>query len=139
MNKKKVLIVFSNLHLPYSPSTLNLFYALKRKKFDGLLLAPEPKQYFFSSKVSDEGVKYINVDRKGKTYWTEFTGKSYKSYYFERSIQQENDDVRDGSRFIKEIEKSNADIIIAVDFFSLWCVQQAGKSAHLLSLEILGR
>ena len=36
---------------------------------------------------------------------------------------------------IEKIKEFNGEII-AVDFFALWCVQYAGKEAHLLSLEI---
>ena len=132
-----ILIVFPDLHLPYSPSTLRLYEALIDAGYRVKLIAPEPEAQYSSLKVDLEGVRYFNQ------YVCDYG-------FVKRSLLRVTENLL-GKRlpvkcklmtgrakcFINQIKKFKGTDIIAVDFFSLWCVHQTGRDAHLLSLEIL--
>lgn len=136
--KKKFLIVFSDVHLAYSPSTLNLFYTLQ-KQFDVELISAKPDAYFSEKKVIDKSVKYIDFEIKRnsldiiKRIFYRFTDKITNPSG--NTLQQRRLHNYKTKTLISYIKKTEREIIV-VDFLALWCAQQAGKRAHLLSLEI---
>jgi hypothetical protein len=135
---KKVLIVFTDVHLAYSPSTLNLYDSLAND-FDVTILSFEPGSDYSVQRTENRKVKYI--------IWHDENNKQPQSLF--KRIKDEiiitidhklkrlsNPSLSvNANSLITEIKKFNGEMI-AVDFFALWCIQQAGKSAHLLSLEI---
>lgn len=137
---KEVLIIFPDPQLPYSPTTLNLFYELK-KDFKVTILTPEPEEFYTLQKVDDPGVIYF--ENKGEEHNSPSLLKrginKLKRWY--KPLTQE--EIRRNSLMsgkAKKIIDYVSDFegeIIAVDFFALWCVQQAGKKAHLISFELL--
>jgi hypothetical protein len=136
MIDKKVLIVFSDYYLPYSPSTLNLFYELKKNKFDVRILAAQPNPDFSLQKIVDEKIEYVTPVRNDRNVVGRVYDKVVSKVISKEQLDRKNLMSGLAISFIKKIGDIEADEIIAVDFFSLWCVQQAGKTAHLLSLEI---
>jgi hypothetical protein len=137
MSDKKVLIVFPDIHLPYSPSTLNLFYALKKRGVAVTLLAPEPEEHFSLQRVNDENIKYIDCRSFYPGLIKRVAGKVVNKLVSKDNLRKRELKTPKASAFINAIMMEDADTIIAVDFFSLWCVQQTGRRASLLSLEIL--
>ncbi len=137
---KNVLIIFPDLHLPFSPTTLNLFYSLK-KTFNVKLISLEPSQHYSSQKINDPHVIYIKIESIKisifERIWIKLfkiiLGKKHqkvKDHYLNEKLKNYK-----ANSFIEVIKKFEGEII-AVDFFSLWCAQNAGKFAHLVSLEI---
>ncbi len=55
---KNFLIIFTEAHLAYSPTVLNLFYELK-KHSKVKLIAPEPIESFSIQRVIDADVEYF--------------------------------------------------------------------------------
>jgi hypothetical protein len=139
MPKKEILIIFLNGHLAYSPSTLNIFYALKNN-YNVKLVCPNQPKDFSENEVIDTDIEYFNFQMKRNILdivkalfhkisdlfikpSTETLSKRYLSTHITQQVIS----------YIKKKDKE----IIAVDTMALWCAQQAGKKAHLLSLEIL--
>jgi hypothetical protein len=139
MPKKEILIIFLNGHLAYSPSTLNIFYALKNN-YNVKLVCPNQPKDFSENEVIDTDIEYFNFQMKRNILdiikalfhkisdlfikpSTETLSKRYLSTHITQQVIS----------YIKKTDKE----IIAVDTMALWCAQQAGKKAHLLSLEIL--
>lgn len=112
-------MIFYGAHLPYSPTTLGVFYFLESQGHDVHLLVNEPDPHYSLRKVNHHRVHYLSphddpqVEKKTDALLTPLA----KSY-------------------ISAISAMKADIVIAIDFFSLWCAQRANERAHLLSLEI---
>lgn len=130
----KVLIVFTDAHLAYSPSTLNLYNSLK-ERCDVQIVAFEPDHSYSSQKVDDSNVIYLEnppIFEDGipltKRLYTEIR-KSIKPI-------TNADLLTAKARILIEYIKQFDGVLIAIDFFALWCIQQAGKSAHVFSLEI---
>lgn len=132
---KKVLIVFSDYILPYSPTTLNLYEALV-PHFDVEILTFEPDLNFSAQKVTEKKVTYLKGERLLiNKYFFKMCAQRVKFHL--KSIDISNEAVfrKRAIVLIKEIAKFEGEII-AVDFFALWCVKKANKKAHLVSLEI---
>lgn len=138
---KKILIVFTDIHLAYSPSTLNLFQVLKEKGFEVTLLSAEPQQWFSTNKVEEPGVVYVKYkpDNKLSKVSRIFLRNYYKikSKVTKKQINWDLSTHRKSNAFVKKISENKYDDIIAVDFLALWCVEQTGQKAHFLSLEIV--
>lgn len=137
MTVKKILIIFSDFQLPYSPTTLNLFYSLKKLGFDVTLLAEEPVKHFSLQRVKDPKIRYVNSKISPKSFFRRMMRIITKVIGSENLKRKYSLFTAKALNFINAIADCDADIIIAVDFFSLWCVQQLQQPAHLLSLEIL--
>lgn len=132
---RKVLIVFTDPHLSYSPTTLNLYDSLK-ETFDVTILAFAPNPNYSSHRILDKKVKYINapVINQGVPLLKRLGREVSKTLHTKNSSAKTllNQNAKE---LIREVREFNGEII-AVDFFALWCAQQAGKEAHLVSLEI---
>lgn len=136
--KKGFLIIFLNEHLAYSPSTLNIFYALKKDSNVQLICPYQPK-HFSENEIKDPDIKYLNFEIKRNIFNSVTTlFRKIKDLFIRPSestlIKRHlfNYKTRYLINYIKKTDKE----IIAVDTVALWCAQQAGKKAHLLSLEI---
>lgn len=136
---KEILIIFTDRHLAYSPSTLNLYDSLI-DFFDVSILTFEPDSDYSLQRVRYRNIKYIR--RPSESYGV---AKSLiKRIYNEIKLTIDSRLNRlktplltkTAKAIIYEIKDFQGEII-AVDFFALWCAQQANKSAHLLSLEII--
>src|SRR5688572_4680142 len=55
---KKVLVVFTDFYLPYSPTTLNLYDSLV-PFFDVSIIAFEPDAGFRAKQINDKKIKYL--------------------------------------------------------------------------------
>lgn len=132
---KKILIVFTDPHLPYSPTTLNLYDVLS-SQYNVSILAFEPDPGYSSQKIVERNVTYINVpvESAGKPLAKRLFGELEKTFNPEL-VNKKNLLTIKAKKFMEVIKDFNGEII-AVDFFAMWCVQQVNKSAHLLSLEI---
>jgi hypothetical protein len=131
---RKLLIVFPDFFLPYSPTTLNLYDALS-PFFDITILTFEPDARFSVQKITDKNIIYLkrNKLRIGKLLFK----KIFQTFLVSFRLTKKNITPipLNASTLVKEIKKFDGEII-AVDFFALWCCQVAGKKAHLVSLEI---
>ncbi len=137
---KKVLIIFSDIHLPYSPTVLNLFYELK-KHCEVTLFCPEPEDWFSVQKVEDPGIVYFKPEvslAPNPGLFARVINKITNRFSpppTSESLLLQSLSTPKTEKLIEVIEEFDGEII-AVDFLSLWCTQQAGKKAHFLSLEI---
>jgi len=137
--EEEFLIIFTDAHLAYSPTTLNLFYKLKENHTVKLLSVAQPA-FFSDNIIADPNIEYINVIVK-RDIRNVFKEIFYRIFDLLLKPSQKTLALRGMLNYntkviISKIEKTKANII-AVDSTALWCVQQAGKKAHLLSLEIL--
>jgi len=133
---KKILIVFPDPILPFSPSTLNLYDSLSNI-YDVTILTSEPNLSYSPQKITDKKIIYL------KQFSNPLLTK-----IFMRGLREINQKLKIKNLnfllllagislpLIREIKKFDGEII-AVDFFALWCVMMAKKKAHLLSLEII--
>src|SRR6202000_1430194 len=136
--EKEFLIIFTDVHLAYSPSTLNLFHASQRHH-SVELIAAKPAAYFSENQVIHKDIKYIDFGFKGNIL------KSIKSLFLKiadqlikpskKTLHERNLHNSKTKTIVSCIKKTKREIIV-VDFLALWCVQQASKKAHFLSLEI---
>lgn len=133
----KILIVFTNNYLAYSPTTLNLFYSLKKTGNQVKLIAEEPAQQFSKQLIDDPDISYINTRAREKSLSSRLKGVVVRKYGGDKARNRHSLLTPKAVNYIKEIREQKANLVIAVDFFALWCVQQLQMSAHLLSLEIL--
>lgn len=135
MANKNILIVFTDSHLPYSPTVLNIFKGLKKKGHSVKMITLNPPAYYAQDKIEDDDIIYIS-DKNSlvKRIVKKIIIKVLKKSSSLRKKKQLHTSKADA--FVKEIKKHKADTIIAIDFFSLWCVQQTKQRAHLVSLEI---
>lgn len=135
---KDILIIFSDIHLSYSPTTLNIYDSLIQQ-FNVTILTVKPDEVYSNHKIIDRNIEYLNYEN-----WTpEKAVPLRKRLYYEiaKSFSKStpDDDVllnKKAEAIIDRILKFNG-IIIVIDFFALWCVQKAGKVAHFVSLEII--
>jgi hypothetical protein len=137
---KEVLIIFPDPQLPYSPTTLNLFYELK-KHFKVTLLSAEPAAFYSLQKVDDPEIIYFSYHEDQPIYpgLIKRVVNKVKNKYnppTSEALQIKSLTTARAKKIIEFVKDFDGEII-AVDFFALWCVQQAGKKAHLISLEIL--
>lgn len=135
---EKVLIVFTDVHLAYSPSTLNLYDALG-KAFDTEILAFEPDADYSSQRIEDKKIQYLVRPAENSSIGTPLVKRLVNE--IKKSIspvtQGQSTLLTHKARILIEKIKEFDGQIIAVDFFALWCVQHSGKKAHLFSLEII--
>lgn len=132
MRKKSVLIIYPDPYLSFSPTTLNLYDHLS-DKFDVTILTFEPDKNFSQQKIHNKNIKYLKPPRHRLFFIFQkiisVLGRRFKFLnYIPLKTPMAN-------LLIKEVKRFGG-VIIAVDFFAAWCVQQAGKQFHLLSLEI---
>ena len=138
---KKVLIVFTDRHLAYSPSTLNLYDSLAND-FDVTILSFEPDPAYSLQRIENRKVKYIirpneiNPQPKSLFKRIKYEIKKTINHRLKKLMNPLISDT--ANALINEVKQFNGEII-AVDFFALWSIQQTGRSAHLLSLELIDR
>lgn len=135
-NLNTILIIFTDPQLSYSPSTLNLYDALSQN-FKVEIVSFEPDQSFSGHKITDKHVRYLGIPNQntGVPLVKRIHAELNKTFFKNR----DHSDLLLNEKAVALIEtiKMFDGVIIAIDFFALWCVQKAGKKAHLVSLEIL--
>ncbi len=138
--KKKLTILFGDAHLSYSPTVIGL-YDLLLPHFDVTIVAKSPKS-FDDRPIANRKVVYIKqpnhrigrLQRKlafrlasaKNTFAKRFAGINapYETFY--------------EFKFIKQfLATENPDVIIAVDFKSLFFAQLLDKKVEFVSLEIV--
>jgi glycosyltransferase involved in cell wall biosynthesis len=133
---KKILIVFPDPTLPFSPSTLNLYDSLSNI-YDVTILTFEPNLSYSPQKIIDKKIIYLKQFSNPVLYKIFMRG--LREMTKRLKLKKFNFLLLLAGRalpLIREIKKFDGEII-AVDFFALWCVMMAKKKAHLLSLEII--
>jgi len=138
---KNVLIVFSDIHLPYSPTVLNLFHEFK-KSCKVRIFCPEPEDWYTLERINDSDVVYFKPRPPVKDtpslpsrVYNKIKNRLFVSTPGKQKMLSKHLTIPKAEVIIDFVKDFDGEII-AVDFFSLWCVQQAGKKAHLVSLEI---
>ena len=140
ISKKDILMVFTDAHLSYSPSTLNLYDSLE-DYFNVSIITFTPDEDYSAQKLLNHKVEYLTygnwIPEKGVPLISRLLNELKKTL-FGIKINKEADPLLTGkANVLIERIKIFDGIIIAVDFFAMWCVQKAGKSGHLFSLEII--
>lgn len=136
---KSVLIVFTDPHLPYSPTIINLFNELK-KHVKVTIITPEPEKLFSLQKIDDPDILYLEDDKSvmnQQSFVKRLINRVSKKIFPPDPTQVTKRYLQNAKTLaiVKKVNHFEGEII-AVDFLALWCVEQAGKSAHLVSLEI---
>ena len=129
-----ILILFPDPHLSYSPSTLNLYDSLD-KYFNVTIITFSPLESYSNQRVLNRNVEYLTFINQTAIPLIYRLTTELKKTFFSTSRSLDPMLTEKAKVLIERIKKFTG-TIIAVDFFSLWCVQQAGKSAHFFSLEI---
>ena len=132
--QKDILVVFPDAHLSYSPSTLNLYDSLD-ECFNVTIATFYPLESYSSQRVLNRNIEYLTFTNQTGIPLVTRLATELKKTLFPKSKSLDPLLTDRAKVLIKRIKKFTG-TIIAVDFFSLWCVQQCGKSAHLFSLEI---
>lgn len=136
---KKILIIFTDLHLPYSPTTLKLFDELK-KHYTVELLAAKPRTNYKRFNIDDPAIVFVDFDKIPSLLtriWL-FARRTFKKLFnsnFNKETKQTLSTIKTNAIINYLRGKKNYEII-AKDGLALWCAQKAGRKAHLLSLEI---
>lgn len=136
---KKILIIFTDLHLPYSPTMINLYDCLSQD-FDVTIVAPEPDSLFGKQDLQSRKINYVKISenlssiRDNLIYF--FLRIAIKLGYFKEIKQFYPEQKLKLFLLWKEVKKREADEIIGVDFTGLWIAQSLFNKGHLLSLEI---
>ncbi len=142
MKKPKLLIIFTDPHLPYSQSTLQLYTALQQY-FEVDIFTNYKHALHFENLKKDYSIKTLS---KNGAKATEFLGGLYhsiaktldasgsKNKKFVDWFKLRNVDALSVKKYLRW---NKYDEIVAVDFLALWCVAKAKQKAHLLSLEII--
>lgn len=139
--KEKVLILFPNVHLAYSPTIINLYDSLS-VDFDVTIIAPHPGR-FTNQEVENRHViyydyKYGDYYTYRNRFWFEWLALFNKEVRFFKKNGFLTGDYFYVYRFIKDyVQREKPDHIIAVDFRNLVFGQLLGYTPHFLSLEIL--
>lgn len=134
MRSKKILIVFTDSHFSYSPSTLNLYHEL-RKTHDVKIIAPFPDKKFNNQKIDDPNVIYLDMLDDHFLALSERIRNKVQSIIGLKGDENLKLLSKKAKKIIQFIKKEDREII-AVDWKAMWFTQMAGKTAHLLSLEI---
>lgn len=135
MSKHSVLIIYPDKYLAYSPTTLNLYDQLSNS-FDVSIITFLPDAMYSDHRFNNKKIEYIYIKENATGInLIKRLGKEVKKTINSRLKPASDLLTRKATLLISRI-KDFKGAIIAVDFFALWCVQQAGKQAHLLSLEI---
>jgi glycosyltransferase involved in cell wall biosynthesis len=126
--RKRVLIIFPDLWVAFSPSTVNLYDALA-ESCDVTILAREP-EFFSQQRLLNRNVEYVPVSG----FMRRLAG------YGERLAKKAGRKLDSGSwvtalLMLSRARRYQPDIAIGVDFLGLWIAQKCCANAHLLSLE----
>jgi hypothetical protein len=126
--RKKVLIVFPDMWVAFSPSTVNLYDALA-STFDVTILAREP-EYFSRQRLPNRKVEYVRIS----PFLRRVAGFGAR---LARKLGREVDPGPGltAMLMLERARRLQPDIAIGVDFTGLWIAQQCCPNAHLLSLE----
>ena len=123
---QKILIIFPDPHLPYSPTILNLYESLK-DQFNVTILNFENKQF---KKIDNPGIQYLRVPFLKKKFFG-IINKVSREYGRVVMAYIKRDLVR---KFLKE---HSFDQFIVTDLISLWMLQgKIDLPIHLVSLEL---
>lgn len=140
---KKVVILFGDRHLSYSPTVIGL-YDLLSSRFDVTIVAKSPKS-FDNKPLPNRKVVYIKerettgIRKYPSRIRFELLSLFDKEVAFlkERNIHHS---YLHEYYFIKEyLAKENPDFVVAVDFKNLMFTQLVNKRVEFLSLEIYPR
>ena len=132
---QKLYIIFPDTHLSYSPTTLHLYDSLSNN-FDISIITFTPNVLYSSHTIKNRNIAYLPVtDNKG-TPLLKRIATEVKRTIFPKSLEFNHLYNASAKVLINKISTIDG-IIIAVDFFALWCVQIANKDAHFISLEII--
>ncbi len=137
--KKKILILFPDMHLSYSPTVIGL-YDLLTEYFDVTIVAPSP-QKFDNQPLSNRQILYLKeIASPNQRRFYRRLFPFLASFFPDFSILQKNkvelETFYEYFQIKKHLKKISPDIVIAVDFKTLWYVELLGKKAEFLSLEI---
>lgn len=132
---KRIHIAFPYIHLAYSPTVLKIASLFKDKGYSVFIITLEPDVTFSSKTINDYNIYYLPKQRPKHNFFSRLLNKV--SFIYKRDDDNEllySPDVWWMVNYFQSIEIS--DLVIAVDFKALWCVQKAGISPHFLSTEI---
>lgn len=137
---KKVVILFGDRHLSYSPTVIGLYDQLS-PKFDVTIVAKSPET-FDNKPLPNRNVVYIKPEKTEGFYKYPSRIKFELSSLFKKEVAAlKGKNIRHNYLhefyFIKDfLERNNPDFIIAVDFKNLAFMQIMNKRVEFLSLEI---
>lgn len=137
--KKKVLIIFTDEHLPYSMTTINLYDTLS-ESFDVQIVAFEPAKYMKTHESESRNIDYIRTSEEIKLpkvrllYFLFRLGLKLGFLKFLKTLTPS----QKLKTFIlwNRIRQLRADEVIGVDFLALWIAQIVFNKGHLVSLEV---
>jgi len=140
--KKRILIVTLNDYVIYQPTILNLYDALS-PDFDVTVISFQP-QFATKQKDSQRNIIYLQTNSWMSQFYQKFDfvmsklakarkkfspGYIYYNQYYHTYLPSI-------LKAALQKQKSNADIVIAVDFPALYVAQSIFGPVHFLSLEI---
>lgn len=127
--KKKILIIFPDSHLAYSPTTLNLKEELK-KYFDIKILAFDNDSFFY--KLKDDSIVYLRINNIILYFILRVI-----RFFHTRIIRDNSVDLIKKILIYKYLLLNKYDRVITIDLMSLWYVKGIVKSnLDNLSLEL---
>lgn len=127
--KPKLLVIFPDEYLAYSPSVINLRDVLS-EDFDVSVLAFAP-QHVTRQRLERPGITYLSIPRAMETTcawlsgWVARLGRPFNCLKALRALW-----------LLRAARRFRPDQVVGVDFLGLWVAQKAFGSGHLLSLEI---
>ena len=123
--KKRLLVIFPNEWLAYTPSLLNIVAGLK-DSFDIKVIAVDDDIYKNDKKIHNEEVEFIKIEGTIAKIinWISKLFGNYRLYELLKMLVLYN-----------RVRKHEADEIIAVDALGLLLAQKIYKQCHFLSLE----
>ena len=138
-NRKKVLIIFPDHWLAYSPTVTNIFEILS-ERYDVQVVAVElmVKNKAACIRVEDQNVSYVRFPKIPRKIWTamcifeeqfnKILGRRFCNINFFRILQ--------AWILYKKCKKIEADVVIGVDAVGFYVAQKIFTCAHVVSLEI---
>lgn len=137
--RKKLLIIFAAGHLPYSPTTINLYDVLSGN-FDVKIIAFEPLNYMKKQESEQRNIEYINISKEMNLIDNKLIYLLLRlaiKLGLLNSLKAIDPDKRLKAFLLwKRIRETQVDEVIGVDFLSLWVAQIIFNKGHLLSLEL---
>jgi glycosyltransferase involved in cell wall biosynthesis len=129
MTRKKVLIIFPESWIAFSPSTINLYDALA-PAFDVTILAREPG-YFSTQRLPGRTVDYVRIPRLVKSLAMRL---KRRATIF--GVEVELSEWLGIVLMLARAVWHRSEIVIGVDFLGMCIAQRTSGQAHLLSLEV---
>lgn len=129
MARKRVLIVFPERWLAFSPSTINLYDALAAE-FDVTILAREP-EYFSTQRPPGRNVEYVRIPSLVRRVAMRMRRKARIF-----GVEVELSEWLASALLWARAAWHRPDVAIGVDFLGMCIAQRSCAHAHLLSLEV---